>query len=271
MMRLKTIASLLALCGVAALLTGCGGDDDTGPSSNPAPSGPAPASLRLRSYTLAEAAGATTLSFGANADTYILTRAATAPENGSYTPTKMGNDTWDLTLNNSTNGAVSRLILTFTGSGVGEFAYTPANGALVTGTFQSVGSNNGGDTNTGGDDNGSNNIGGAPTAAPARLSQIVLTGNPGNPAGGGQTVINITGSSFAYAAGGFSGTVLYTPSGNTAHLRLTYAGTATGDVDDYTLQFMAPSGSPTKSTFSGTQKVGSAAPAPASGTFTYTQ
>lgn len=130
-------------------------------------------------------------------------------------------------------------------------------------------------TNTGNPGNGGNtttNTGPAtPTPAPARLSQIVLNGNPGNPAGSGQTVINISGTTFNYTAGGYSGTVQYTPSGTTARLRLTYGGTATGDVDDYTLQFMAPSGSSTPSTFSGTQKVGAAAAAPASGTFTYTQ
>jgi hypothetical protein len=99
----------------------------------------------------------------------------------------------------------------------------------------------------------------------------VLTGKASNPAGGGQTVINFSGSTFAYSAGGFSGTYVYTPSGTSANLRLTYGGTATGDVDDYTLQFRAPTGSPTPSTYSGTQKVGNAAPGAASGTFTYTQ
>ena len=126
--------------------------------------------------------------------------------------------------------------------------------------------------NPGGGGNTTTNTGPAtPTAAPARLSQIVLNGNPGNPAGSGQTVINISGATFTYAAGGYNGGVLYTPSGTSARLRLTYSGSATGDVDDYTLQFMAPSGSSTPSTFSGTQKVGANPAAPASGTFTYTQ
>jgi hypothetical protein len=277
MMTLRNLTGLFAACGIAAL-TGCGGDDEDNAKNSPAPgaSGTAPSSLRARSYDLFEAGGVTTILFGDSADTYTLTRAGTTntQEIGTYTPSKNGSDTWDLILNNASNGSDSRLILTFTSNDAGNFAYTPAGGALITGGFQASGSsgNNTPGNNTGTNTNGTTNTGGpAPTAAPPRLSQIVLNGKAGNPAGGGQTVINFSGTSFSYVGGGFSGSALYTPSGNSARLKLTYGGTATGDIDDYTLQFMAPSGSPTPSTFSGTQKVGSAAPAPASGTFTYTQ
>jgi hypothetical protein len=285
MMRLQNLGRLLALCGVAAVLSGCGDDDDSFPSSDSSPSGTAPASLRSRSYDLFEPAGTSMIAFGAGGDTYTFTRPGRPQETGGYVPTKVGSDTWDLILNNSTNGSASRLILTFTASGAGNFAYTPAGGDLITGDFQSAGS--GGSTTTGSTTTGSTTTGSSttgttttgttttggptPTAAPPRLSQIVLNGRAGNPAGAGQTVINFSGSTFTYAGGGFSGSAAYTPSGNTAHLRLTYGGSATGDVDDYTLQFLAPSGSSTPSTFSGTLKVGSAAPGAASGTFTYTQ
>jgi hypothetical protein len=271
MKSVRTVIGLVALCGMLGLMTGCG-DDDNGNggaagSGAPAATANAPATLSGNDYNITEPAGTSTVSF--NGNTYTLSRPGIAQESGTFVATKIGNDTWDVTLLNSLDGSTSRLVLTFAANGTGTFSYTapgatgPVSGQFVRSGFGSTPPGSNTSTNSPGTPTGP-----TPTTAPATLSQIVLNGRAGNPAGAGQIVVNINGSTFAYAGGSTSGTVFYVPSGTTARLRLNYAGST--DVDDYTLQFMAPSGSPTLSTYSGTQKVG-VNEGPASGTFTYTQ
>ena len=267
MKQLRLVTGMLAFC--LALLTGCGEDDEaTGGVNVGGSGGNAPVTLNGGDYDITEPAGTATISFTIAGRNYSLTRPGIATESGTYVANKVGNDTWDVVLSNSLDGTTSRLVLTFTGSGIGNYSFTQPNGTTINGQFRRSGFAGGGNNN-GGDNGGTTNTNTNNTVtAPATLSQIVLNGRAGNPAGAGQTVINISGSTFQYAGSATSGTVTYSPNGSSAQLLLSYNGST--DFDDYTLQFAGPSGSPILSTYSGTQRVGGT-PGPASGTFTYTQ
>jgi hypothetical protein len=280
MKTIRTWIGLLTLCGITAAFSGCDDGDvpngsDNGGSGGGGTAGNAPSSLKSREYQLTEPGGISTITFTGLGNNYTLARPGIAQEAGSYTASRVGIDTWDTILNNSLDGSSSRLVLTFSDNGVGSYSFTGPNATnAVTGQFQETGfgSSTTGTTTTGTTTTGTTTTGGGTGSvqAPATLSQVVINGLASNPSGGGQAVVNISGNTFVYASGGFAGTAQYTPSGTTARLRLNYAGTASGDFDDYTLVFRAPSGSSTLSTFSGTQKAGNVT-GPASGTFIYTQ
>lgn len=276
---------LLTLCGTTVLFSGCedgdvpngGGNGGGGGGGTP---GNAPSTLKSKEFQLTEPGGVSTITFAGLGNNYTLARPGIAQEAGSYTASRVGIDTWDTVLNNSLDGSASRLVLTFTDNGVGTYSFNGPNATnAISGQFQqtgfgstTTGTTTTGTTTTGTTTTGTTTTGGGTGSvqAPATLSQIVVNGLGSNPSGGGQAVINISGNTFVYASGGFAGTAQYTPSGTTGRLRLNYAGSASGDFDDYTLVFRAPSGSSTLSTFSGTQKAGNVT-GPASGTFIYTQ
>jgi len=256
---------------MTALLTGCGDAEDeiTGGAGGGGVPINAPLALNGREYNIIEPSGTSTITFTLSGKNYSLTRPGIATESGSYVSNKVGNDTWDVTLNNA-DGSTSRLNLNFTGSGFGNYSFTPPTGPMITGQFRRTGLNNppGGNDNNGGGSS-TNNNGGTTITAPTTLSQIVVNGRTGNPSGAGQTVININGTTFSYAGSNIGGTVSYAPtSGPSAQLLLNYNNST--DFDDYTLQFSGSSGSSVLSSYSGTQRVGNVT-GPATGTFTYTQ
>ena len=264
MKQFQILTGMLAIC--VALATGCGEEDEI--SGGGGIGGNAPIVLNGAEYNLTEPSGTSTIEFTLSGDNYTLTRPGMPTQAGTYVSNKVGNDTWDVMLNNALDGSASRLVLTFTGVGIGNFSFAPPTGPTINGQFRRTGltnlpggNNNGGNTST-------NGTGGTITA-PGTLSQIVINGQAGNPSGSGQTLININGATFSYAGSNIGGTVTYSPTtGDSAQLLLNYNNST--DFDDYTLQFNAPSGSAVLSSYSGTQRVGNVT-GPASGSFTYTQ
>src|SRR5689334_10230802 len=112
MNRLRNIVGLIALCGMAAFFTGCGGGDD-----DPAPSTVAPGSLNGRSYTLQDASSGAIITFDPNANTYSITKDGVT-ETGTFNPVHNGN-TWVVDTTDSTGTIASHLELTFSGNNVG--------------------------------------------------------------------------------------------------------------------------------------------------------
>jgi len=276
MNRLRNIVGLIAVCATAAFFTGCGDDDDNnGDNNQPL----APAQLNGRTYDLTDAAGTSTIAFDANGTAYALTPSGgdtNQTETGSFTATKSG-ETWNAVLTNTGGDRTSMLDLTFTGAnGTGTYTFTPPGGTPVSGNFVEHGTGtttatDGTTTTTATDGTTTDNTTGT-VPAPANLQTITISPTSGI-AQNTTFTVNLNGGQFTATGTDNqnlgSGTYTYTPSGNTANLNLQYSGDNAGDFDDYNLVFTQQPGSNQPNNFSGSQKVGTSAPQPIAGTFTY--
>lgn len=284
MKTLRNIIGLIVVCATAAMLAGCGEDNN-----KPAARRFAPASLNGQTYTLTDAGPGGTITFDSAANNYSLTQGGVT-ENGTFQQTR-GGDVWNVTLVNAAGDVTSQLTMTFTGNGVGTYTYdrpgaTLANGSFAlsgtasttgtdTGTSTSTGTNTGTSASTGtttstgtntGADTGSSTSTGTTTGtgtvpAPATLSQItVTTVESGIGPNSVYTVTFSGGTSGTFTARNTEGNVVgtgnfnYQPNGTTAHLNMTY-NEIPGDFDDMTLIFTTQPGGGA-SQFTGTQRVG---------------
>src|SRR4051794_17305425 len=132
MKRLRTITGLLALCGMTAFFTGCGGDDNdtsgtvtTTPNTPVTPAGNAPSTLQGQSLYLVST-DTRTISFATSGNNYTLSIPGSPTESGTYTAVKSG-DTWTVTTTD-TAGNVNTLTLNFSSDGVGTYSYTTSAG-----------------------------------------------------------------------------------------------------------------------------------------------
>lgn len=272
MNRLRNIIGLIAVCATAAFFTGC--DDDNNNNNNNG--GNAPESLRGRTYNLTDAGGTSVVAFDANADNYTLTSSDTnnVPETGTFTANKAG-EQYTVLLNGTGAQTNSTLTMTFTGAGAGTYTFDRPGQPLVSGNFAAAGgtttdgstTTTNGNTTTSTDGNtttGGNGTSPAPANVPGVLNITLQQGGVVAPG----TVSHVTFNGGNFTATGDqgqalgSGTYTYVPTGNNAHLVMTYG--AGPDKDDYTLSFNPGN----QGTFSGTQSAGTETKA-ASGIFSY--
>jgi hypothetical protein len=232
----------------------------------------APDSLVGGRYTFTDAGGTFTVTFLSN-NRYELTRTGRPLETGFFTATRSGSDRWNVVTTTLQNGVVTtQYALTFTSPTGGTGTATVADEPRRTFTF-TEGSGNGSTTDgTTGVTNGSTTTG--PTnvvrLAPLRLTTLNITNEVSQTGPSWYTINFSTNGQFTIELPGYgSGTYLYTPSTNTAQLTLTYGEDLMGDLDELTLDFKAPSGSPNPGLQSGTQRI-SGQSYPVAGTFTYT-
>jgi len=270
MNRLRNIVGLITVCATAAFFTGCGEDDkpgDSGPVQN------APASLNGRTYQLTDAAGNSSIVFDPAANNYTLTASDNTSESGSFTATPSG-DGYNVSLVNAAGDTNSTLVLTFTAPGTGTYTFDRPNQPQAAGSFQQTNDVPPPTTGEPGPTTGNpppTTTGNPPPTgnAPASLDghTITFTTGPGLLDPGTVVRTTFTGNQFTSVRatdnqGLGSGTFEYTPTGDTAHLKMNYGGST--DFDDYTMTFNAGGAG----TYAGTQTSGINS-TPTSGTFTY--
>jgi len=190
MKKLRNLIAVMAMMGMATMLTGCGDDDDgddddNGGTTNP-PSLFAPATIegvtaQNRTYTVNVAGEEPiTLTFP-SAGNYLITQGSST-ENGTIGNPVRTDNTWtmDLTPAAGQDGATNAVLsLTWTADNAGTFTYTPAGGTAETGNFTVT---TAGGADNGGDNGGGDNGGGFPTNndLTGRVLQFTYTGGGGD-------------------------------------------------------------------------------------------
>jgi hypothetical protein len=140
MKRLRTITGLLAVCGLAAFFTGCGGDNN---DNNTTVVSNAPSSLNGQTYNLTGNTGPSAIAFATEGTGYTLTAADGSTETGTFTATRSG-DSWDINATRGDASATSNLKLNFSGDGVGTYSFTePGSPTPIQGTFTRAASSGG--------------------------------------------------------------------------------------------------------------------------------
>jgi len=287
MKKLLSLTALLSLLGVAALTTGCPGDDDDENAIIAAL-----ANIQGQEITLTPAGGQPQkYTFSTQGNNFTLfDNAGNVVATGTYTYDPVSN-TARLTVMPAGAAASQVINLVFTGinAGVysGTYATTDPNGAAVSGSFQAQataapppppvevcgdGIDNDGDgqidencpvlaevCGDGIDNNGNGQVdencpppggGNAPASISGKKLQLqTLTGGPG-----GQELLTLTTATSFTSDLGANGVYTYTPAGNTAVFTTQYQAPAEFATDRYDLTFTFATAA--SGTFSGNQHFG---------------
>lgn len=248
MKKLINVSAILAVIGLAAMMTGCGGSDHN--NNDVVVATPyAPATFANRSVTLTEGGQSRDIQFATSGNTFTQFQQGTtnAVGTGTFQYAKTGDNLSQLILTTTgTDGATVTYTLNFANATSGTYTYVSSTGQSGSGTFSNLqeiaaGGNTGGNDggNNGGGNNGGGNTGDIPTSLTGRAIDFTASGQ-GNEKltfGSGNTVTsdvvqapNNVGT-YTYTAGTATtpGTLVVTfPNGDTYNLTLSFTDSTHG-------------------------------------------
>jgi len=208
----------------------------------------APSSLVGQRFALTDLTGGAATMFFSSNNRYFLDQPTQETNEAGFFSASLSGNTWNVVTTREDGRVTTQYAFIFTGAGVGEVIAAQAGRTRTTNTFQEA------------------------TIPATGLASLNIQ-NDASIFGPAFFTINFSGGtsgSFKIDRPGYgAGTFNFTPGTNTAKLFLTYTNAdLIGDTDDFTLEFRAPSGSPTPSHHSGTNRV-SGVSYPVAGSFTY--
>jgi hypothetical protein len=221
MKKLINVFALLAVMGLAAMMTGCGGDDN---HDNPVvvPVNQfAPATFANRSVTLTEGGQSREIQFALNGDTFTQFQPGTTNTVGvgSFQYTRSGDNAGQLILTTTgADGATVTYTLNFTSATSGSYNFVSSTGQTGSGTFSNLqeisAGNNGGNGGNGGTGNGGTG-GGGNGGDGGNGGNGGTGGNGGNGGGSFEIPTSLSGKAIDFTAPGQGNERLSFTSGNT--------------------------------------------------------